>query len=67
MSAAIPHFVRLVERPGQPAHVYPCPSLRAALDFARWWFGSSFEGCSAAVYRGKPNDVIDRDPVQVWS
>lgn len=67
MSAAVPHFVRLVEiQPGQSTRDYPCTSLRAAIEFGDWWFDASPEGYSAAAYRGTPGSIGDREPVKVW-
>lgn len=67
MSGAVPHYVRVVDASGQPARLYDCESKRAALDCAREAFRSGFVGAEVAIFEGRPNDNVERDPVKVWS
>lgn len=67
MSRAVPHYVRVVAAPGQPARNFEKPSKREALDFAAVYFRHSWAGIVVSVFRGKPGDNVDRDPVKVWS
>lgn len=66
MSGAVPHFVRVVEAPGQPARTYPALSKAAAIATARRIFDTGLKDATISVYEGKPNDGIERDPVKVW-
>jgi len=67
VSRAVPHYVRIVDAPGQPARTYDCDSKREASMCASEMFRGGFVGTVASVFEGHADDGIERDPVEVWS
>jgi hypothetical protein len=67
VSRAVPHFVRIVDAPGQPPRAEQCASKTEALEFGRRVASVTFRGAVVSVYEGTPTDNVERDPVKVWS
>jgi hypothetical protein len=67
MAAAIPHFVQIVDAPGQPPRAEQCASKTEALEFGRRVASVTPRGAVVSVYEGTPGDNVERDPVKVWS
>lgn len=66
MSRAVPHFVRIIEAPGQPAREEQCASKKEAIGFGACVAKATFHGAVVSVWRGESGESIDSNPVKVW-
>lgn len=67
MTVTNPHFIRVVDAPGQPARIYPCFGRGVAERMGQRMFDTGFLGAVVEMYEGEPDANVERDPVKVWS